>query len=38
MVSAKTEFNEAGVPDGPYEPDEGADSAAIRIVLADSQV
>src|ERR1700749_3253104 len=37
MVSAKPEFNDAGVPDGPYEPDEGADSAAIRIVLADSQ-
>src|ERR1700731_1259498 len=37
MVSAKPEFPDAGSPDGAYEPDEGADNAAIRIVLADSQ-
>jgi DNA-binding NarL/FixJ family response regulator len=37
MVSAKPEFPDAGPSDGPYEPDEGADNAAIRIVLADSQ-
>ena len=37
MVSTKPEFPEAGNPDGAYEPDEGADNAAIRIVLADSQ-
>ena len=37
MVSAKPDFPEAGNPDGAYEPDEGADNAAIRIVLADSQ-
>jgi len=37
MVSAKPEFPDAGNPDGGYEPDEGADNAAIRIVLADSQ-
>jgi DNA-binding NarL/FixJ family response regulator len=37
MVSAKTEFPDAGPADGAFEPDEGADNAAIRIVLADSQ-
>src|ERR1700681_956229 len=37
MVSAKPEFPEAGNPDGAFESDEGADNAAIRIVLADSQ-
>ena len=37
MVSAKPEFPDAGPSDGAYEPDEGADNAAIRIVLADSQ-
>jgi DNA-binding NarL/FixJ family response regulator len=37
MPSAKPEFPDAGSPDGAYEPDEGADNAAIRIVLADSQ-
>ena len=37
MVSAKPEFSEAGPADGAFEPDEGADNAAIRIVLADSQ-
>src|SRR6204780_2088194 len=37
MPSAKPEFPDAGSPDGGYEPDEGADNAAIRIVLADSQ-
>src|SRR5271155_6005927 len=37
MVSAKPEFSDAGPADGAFEPDEGADNAAIRIVLADSQ-
>src|SRR6202522_616778 len=37
MVSAKPEFPDAGPADGAFEPDEGADNAAIRIVLADSQ-
>src|ERR1700685_2094936 len=37
MVSPNQECAEAGPSDGPYEPDEGADNAAIRIVLADSQ-
>src|SRR3984893_13943871 len=37
MVSAKPEFSDAGPVDGAFEPDEGADNAAIRIVLADSQ-
>src|ERR1700734_3476313 len=37
MVSAKPEFPDAGPADGAFEPDEGADNAAIRIILADSQ-
>src|ERR1700690_4635375 len=37
MVSAKPEFLDAGSPDAAFDPDEGADSAAIRIILADSQ-
>src|SRR6201992_485266 len=37
MLSAKPEFPDAGAPDGAFDSDEGADNAAIRIVLADSQ-
>src|ERR1700760_1460754 len=37
MVSAKSELPDAVPPDGPFEPEEGAENAAIRIVLADSQ-
>jgi DNA-binding NarL/FixJ family response regulator len=37
MVSAKPELSDAGVPEAAYDPDEGVDSAAIRIILANSQ-
>jgi two-component system, NarL family, nitrate/nitrite response regulator NarL len=37
MVSAKPELPDAVPPDGTFEPEEGAENAAIRIVLADSQ-
>jgi hypothetical protein len=37
MLSAKPDFPDAGQPDGTFDSDEGADNAAIRIVLADSQ-